>query len=147
MSPGCINTHPQLLEQSSLNTAVPPPSALKQMSPDSALPMLSMMYQHPANESRRKYLLVFTEKASLAAIDGDSRGSRPWARADSRADYDDVDWDTIGDRCKAKDVLCSCLILGSPETGKHALGKDGSASAEKLRKMCQVVGFVRSCPC
>jgi hypothetical protein len=109
-----------------------------------ALPMLAMLYRQngltPPDSHQQSHLMVFTEKASLAAIDGDSRGSRPWARDDSSAAYDNVDWDTIGARCKAKDVACSCVIVASePSRTAAQLGRDGSASAERLKNMCQTV--------
>ncbi|KLT46079.1 hypothetical protein CC85DRAFT_281716 [Cutaneotrichosporon oleaginosum] len=90
-------------------------------------------------EPRKQYLVVFTDKASLAAVDADTRGLTKWARDDSSAMYDDVDWDNIGDRCRSKDIACSCVILGSPEAGRSTtapFGRDGS-TVEKLRKMCQ----------
>lgn len=112
------------------------------MTPESGLNMLSMYYapqRSQAQELRKQYLVVFTDKASVAAIDADTRGMNQWAREDSSAAYDDVDWDNIGDRCRSKDVACSCVILGSPEGGRSTsapFGRDGS-TAEKLRKMCQ----------
>jgi hypothetical protein len=101
-----------------------------------------MVYKPHTRVSQQSHIIVFTEKASLAAIDSDSRGSQSWARGDSCAIYDDIDWDTIGERCKAKDIACSCVIMGSGDQRRGSaatLGRDGSASAEKLRKMCQVV--------
>jgi len=100
-----------------------------------------MIYKPHVRESQQSHLIVFTEKASLAAIDSDTRGSQTWARGDSCAIYDDVDWNTIGARCKEKDIACSCVIVGSGELrrGSTSIGRDGSASAGKLQKMCQEV--------
>lgn len=139
------------MDHQSLSNAVVPPGALQSLSPPMALPMMSMLYRHKGSangngatpsspEPHNLHLVVLTEKASLAAIDSEPRGSRPWARDDSGAAYDDVDWDSIGERCKAKGVACSCVIVGSEASRTTAsLGRDGSASAERLRKMCQAV--------
>lgn len=135
-------THIQLLDHQAHLNFVPPPNALRQVSPDSALPMLSMMYRAQGGaEERQQHLLVFTEKASLQATESDARRPHAWARTDTSADYDDYDWDNIGDKCKAKDIACSAIIVGSPEAAQtvSSPGRDGSQSVERLRKMCQEV--------
>lgn len=122
---------------------MPPPNALRQVSPDSALPMLSMMYRAQGGaEERQQHLLVFTEKASLQATESDARQPHAWARTDTSADYDDFNWDNIGEKCKEKDIACSAIIVGSPEASQTVStpGRDGSQSVERLRKMCQAVG-------
>lgn len=97
-------------------------------------------------EERQQHLLVFTEKASLQATESDARRPHAWARTDTSAEYDDFDWDNIGDKCKAKDIACSAVIVGSPEAAQtvSSPGRDGSQSVERLRKMCQAVSHKTS---
>lgn len=92
------------------------PHTVSSLAPASAQPLLSTLFRPPSSSSRAQSYLIGISSAgsTTGARKGQSRTN--WDSA-----WDETGWDGLAAECRAKDIRCSSILVGTGDHQQHAL--------------------------
>jgi hypothetical protein len=99
----------------------------------------SLFSQPPISSPKQKYLLVIARDSDSA--EDSKEGLKEIMQTTGTFSGDEISWDKLAEKCKEKEVRCSCAII---ESGDGMEVMKGSRPSKRLQKFFEEVCLLPS---